>query len=159
MASALGKMSFEDLDGSSAYSKWAAYGQSKLANLLFTFELAQRLGDRRAELRSIACHPGYAATNLQYVGPELEKSRSARIVMELGNNLLAQSAEQGALPTVFASVSPEAHSGEFIGPSGLLRRGPPKPGKAPRAAYDRASMQKLWQISSERTGVGFDALS
>lgn len=159
MASAIGHMDFDDLDGARRYRKWPAYAQSKLANLLFTFELARRLADKRADVCSIACHPGYAATNLQFVGPQMEDSFAGKLLMQLGNSLIAQSAEAGALPTVYAAVDPAARSGDFIGPSGPLWRGAPRPMKARRNAYDRAAMQRLWQISVERTSVDYAALA
>jgi NAD(P)-dependent dehydrogenase (short-subunit alcohol dehydrogenase family) len=155
----IGRMRWDDLDGERRYQKWAAYGQSKLANLLFTFELARRLTAKGAALRALACHPGYASTNLQLVGPGLEGSRLGMLTMKLGNQLFAQSAAGGALPTLYAATAPAAQNGEYIGPSGLFgRAGAPAPLRAMAAAYDNTSMQRLWQVSSERTGVGFDAL-
>ncbi|HEX7478863.1 MAG TPA: hypothetical protein VF331_13740 [Polyangiales bacterium] len=98
-ASNMGQLHWEDLDFAQRYNKWYAYAQSKLANLVFRLELARRLADQQLSLRSVACHPGYAATNLQLVGPSLEGSRLARWVMQAGNRLLAQSADVGAWPT------------------------------------------------------------
>ena len=156
----IGRMRWDDLDGQRNCHKWAAYGQSKLANLLFTFELARRLNARHATQRALACHPGYAATNLQLVGPSMEGSRLGMAMMKLGNKLMAQSAADGALPTLYAATAAAAHSGEYIGPGGLFgRAGPPAPLRAMAAAYDASSMQRLWQISCERTGVSFTELS
>jgi NAD(P)-dependent dehydrogenase (short-subunit alcohol dehydrogenase family) len=158
-ASALAKMRWDDLDGKKSFHPWAAYGQSKLANLLFTFELARRLSELRLDVRSIACHPGYAATNLQFVGPALSGSTLARRVMTVGNRFLAQSAQHGALPLLYASVDPDAQSGDYIGPSGFGGfRGLPGKCTAVRAAYDPAAMKKLWDISVARTGVDYAAL-
>jgi NAD(P)-dependent dehydrogenase (short-subunit alcohol dehydrogenase family) len=156
----LGRMRWDDLDGERSYYKWTAYGQSKLANLLFTFELARRLHARQLTLRALACHPGYADTNLQHVGPSMEGSRLNQWMMKLGNRLIAQSAADGALPTLYAATAPAARSGEYYGPSGLFgRAGSPAPLHAMAAAYDAASMQRLWQVSIERTGVGFEQLA
>jgi NAD(P)-dependent dehydrogenase (short-subunit alcohol dehydrogenase family) len=158
-ASELGRMRFDDLDGATHYEKWRAYFQSKLANLLFSFELAQRLQAKGSALRSVACHPGYAATNLQFVGPQLEGSRLGHALMSLGNRLIAQSAADGALPTLFAATAPAAISGTFVGPDGLFERaGAPHLTRANRRAYDRAAMQQLWTISSQRTGVAYAEL-
>jgi NAD(P)-dependent dehydrogenase (short-subunit alcohol dehydrogenase family) len=159
-AHAIGKMHWDDLDGVKRYHPWAAYGQSKLANLLFTFELARRLSDMRQELRSVACHPGYAATNLQYVGPQQYKSRFGHWIMSLGNRLIAQSAESGAEPTLYAALASDAQSGDYIGPSGFMgRAGAPEKQRAKQAAYDPEALQKLWRISVERTGVDYAVLS
>ena len=156
----IGRMRWDDLDGERSYHKWTAYGQSKLANLLFTFELARRLHARNATQRALACHPGYADTNLQHVGPSMEGSRLNQWMMKIGNRLMAQSAADGALPTLYAATAPAAQSGEYYGPSGLFgRAGPPAPLRAMAAAYDPASVQRLWQVSIERTGVGFEQLA
>lgn len=155
----IGRMRWDDLDGERSYHKWTAYGQSKLANLLFTFELARRLHAKQATQRALACHPGYASTNLQLVGPTMEGSRLGLLMMKLGNQLMAQSAPEGALPTLYAATSPAAQSGEYIGPSGLFgRAGAPAPLKAAAAAYDPVAMQRLWKVSIERTGVTFAEL-
>jgi len=160
LASKIGRMRFDDPSAEKGYHKWLAYGQSKLANLLFTFELARKLSDKGLNARSLACHPGYAATNLQFVGPEMEGSRMGLLLMRAGNRLLGQSAEGGALPTLFAATAPDAQSGEFIGPRGWFgRAGAPGPLSAVPAAHDPAAMQKLWQLSIECTGVDFAALT
>jgi len=159
-ASAIGRLNFDDLDGAKSYHPWRAYGQSKLANLLFTFELARRLSELRVDVRAIACHPGYAATNLQFVGPDQTGSRVARFIMKLGNDVFAQSAEAGALPTLYAAVDPDAQSGDYIGPAGFMgSRGAPAKCTAVRAAYDPETMRRLWEVSVQRTGVDYAALS
>jgi len=156
----IGRMRWDDLDGQRSYHKWTAYGQSKLANLLFTFELARRLRAKHSDVRALACHPGYAATNLQLVGPTLEGSRLMLLTMKVGNRWFAQTAEGGALPTLYAATSPAAQSGEYIGPAGLLGlAGSPAQLKAAAAAYDPQAMQRLWQVSVERTGVPFTELT
>jgi NAD(P)-dependent dehydrogenase (short-subunit alcohol dehydrogenase family) len=158
-ASYLGRMNWDDLDGARKYDRWAAYGQSKLSNLLFTFELARRIAGLRVDVRSIACHPGYAATNLQLVGPELDGSRFGLALMELGNKLFAQSAADGALSTLYAATVSDAQSGDYIGPQGFLgRAGAPGKLRARKAAYDPDAMRRLWEVSVERTGVDYAAL-
>jgi NAD(P)-dependent dehydrogenase (short-subunit alcohol dehydrogenase family) len=156
----MGKMHWDDLDGAKSYHPWVAYGQSKLANLLFVNELARRLSELRQDVRSVACHPGYAATNLQFVGPRETNSKLGHTIMALGNRLLAQSAQDGAEPTLYACLSSDAQSGDFIGPSGIFGwKGAPEKQKARHAAYDPEAMLKLWQVSVERTGVDYAALS
>jgi NAD(P)-dependent dehydrogenase (short-subunit alcohol dehydrogenase family) len=152
----IGNMKWEDLDRANGYSKWGAYGQSKLANLLFAFELERRLRGRNATAMSLACHPGYAATNLQFVGPQITGSHLEKLLMQFGNSVMAQSAEAGAWPTLYAATYPEAKGGEFIGPAGLGHmRGRPEPMAARKAAYNPALMQKLWDVSVARTDVDF----
>lgn len=153
----IGMVRLDDLDRERGYQKWDAYGQSKLANLLFAFELQRRLVGRSAI--SVACHPGYANTNLQYVGPRQEGSRFGMLIMKLGNTLFAQSAEQGAWPTLYAATAADVQGGDFIGPRGLREMwGAPTKVRARRAAYDVELARGLWAASVERTGVGFEAL-
>jgi NAD(P)-dependent dehydrogenase (short-subunit alcohol dehydrogenase family) len=153
----IGMVRLDDLDRARGYAKWEAYGQSKLANLLFTFELQRRLAGRAAI--SVACHPGYAATNLQYVGPEQEGSRLGMLFMKLSNRVFAQSAAAGALPTLYAATAAGVQGGDFIGPDGLREMwGAPTKVRARRAAYDVELARGLWTASVQRSGVGFEAL-
>ncbi|MFP5305026.1 MAG: oxidoreductase, partial [Gammaproteobacteria bacterium] len=109
------------------YNKWDAYGKSKLANLLFTFELDRRLRAAHSGVAAVAAHPGYAATNLQFVGPEQEGSALGRALMRFGNALFAQPASMGALPTLYAATAADVHGGDFIGPGGWQQmRGYPR---------------------------------
>jgi NAD(P)-dependent dehydrogenase (short-subunit alcohol dehydrogenase family) len=152
----VGRMRFDDLMGKRSYSKWGAYGQSKLANLLFTYELQHRLDEAKKDILSVAAHPGYAATNLQAAGPQMEGSRLASAVMDWANRLAAQDAAGGALPTLYAAVSPSVNGGEYFGPAGFMQmNGPPKRVSSSRASHDRAAQQRLWDLSQELTGVGF----
>jgi NAD(P)-dependent dehydrogenase (short-subunit alcohol dehydrogenase family) len=151
-----GAIRFDDLQGERSYSKWGAYAQSKLANLLFTHELGRRLRAAGKKTIVTACHPGYAATNLQQVGPTMAASSVASAVMRLGNGLFAQSADMGALPTLYAAVHPDLAGGEYIGPSGLFElRGYPKIARTSRAAQDEAVAQRLFGVSEELTKVAF----
>ena len=155
-ASEIGKMRWDDLDGARHYEKWSAYGQSKLANLLFTFELAERLEKHGAQLRAVACHPGYAATNLQSVGPTLAGSQLSALVMRVGNSLFAQSAEAGAWPTLFAATDASAKNGDFIGPLAVFQwRGQPGHVQPRKLARNPEVRRRLWEVSVERTGVDF----
>ncbi len=152
----IGKINFADLQSEHSYSDWRAYGQSKLANLLFAYELQRRLEAAGANAGSLAVHPGYASTNLQAVGPSMLDSRLRQGMMRLSNRVLAQSAAMGALPAVYAATSPDAHGGDYVGPDGLFgQRGYPKKVKSSAASYDKATATRLWQVSEDLTGVVF----
>ena len=151
-----GRMRFDDLQGERSYSKWPAYGQSKLANLLFTYELERRLRRAGRKTISVAAHPGYASTNLQTVGAKMEGSSFGEAFMKFGNWLLAQSAERGALPQVYAAVHPEVQGGQYFGPDGLFEMaGFPRAVQSNAASRDEAVAQRLWQASEQLTKVTF----
>jgi NAD(P)-dependent dehydrogenase (short-subunit alcohol dehydrogenase family) len=148
----IGRIRFGDLQGERRYNNWLWYGQSKLANLMFAFELQRRATEAGSDLRSLAVHPGYARTNLQFAAPP----RYEQAVMKV-TNLLAQTADMGALPTLYAATAPDVPGGSFIGPDGLLeQRGYPHIVTASRRAYDEDSWRRLWEISQELTGVSYD---
>jgi NAD(P)-dependent dehydrogenase (short-subunit alcohol dehydrogenase family) len=156
----IGRMSWDDLDGARHYHKWAAYGQSKLANLLFAYELQRRLQAKHARAVSVACHPGYASTNLQQVGPQLEGARVALAIYRLGNALIAQSAEKGAWPTLCAATSPEISGGDYVGPGGPFElSGTPVKVRSIAASHDEEAARRLWELSVERTGAGYAELA
>jgi NAD(P)-dependent dehydrogenase (short-subunit alcohol dehydrogenase family) len=145
-AHVIGRIDFDDLMGERRYGRWRAYGQSKLANLLFAAELDRRLGDR---LTSVAAHPGYAATHLQQGQgqPLFEK------LMALGNALAAQSAAQGAWPSLRAATDPAVEGNDFFGPHLLELRGAPVRVGRTSAAKDPVAAARLWDVSEELTGV------
>jgi NAD(P)-dependent dehydrogenase (short-subunit alcohol dehydrogenase family) len=148
-----GRMAFDDLHGEKKYGPWSAYGQSKLSNLLFMAELDRRLRAAASPVRSVAAHPGYAATNLQSTSPRWHEA----CFMSIGNRLVAQSAAQGALPTLYAATHPELDGGVYIGPDGWFEmRGHPVPVSRSAAAQDVIAAARLWQISEELTGVAFN---
>jgi NAD(P)-dependent dehydrogenase (short-subunit alcohol dehydrogenase family) len=156
----LGRIDFDDLQGERSYGKWRAYAQSKLANLLFAYELGRRLAKRGAGAISTACHPGYAATNLQFVGPRLEGSSLGERIMSLGNRLFSQDAAHGALPTLYAAAAPDVVNGDFIGPDGFMEnRGHPKKVRSTARSHDPEAARRLWEVSEELTGVSYEALS
>jgi NAD(P)-dependent dehydrogenase (short-subunit alcohol dehydrogenase family) len=156
----IGQMRWDDLEGQRRYHKWEAYGQSKLANLLFAFELQRRLQARGAGAISVACHPGYANTNLQQVGPTLHGSPVRVAFYRVANALFAQSAERGALPTLYAATAPDVRGGDYIGPDGVGEiAGWPRKVQASRAAYDAEAARRLWDVSVQRTGVDYRALA
>ncbi|HYD49021.1 MAG TPA: oxidoreductase [Terriglobales bacterium] len=152
----IGKIDFDDLQGERRYSKWPAYGQSKLANLLFTYELQRRLAAAGKSTIAVACHPGYASTNLQGIGPKMAGSSWMGLLMDAGNRLFAQSAQMGAMPTMYAATAPEVQGGDYIGPGGFGEVwGPPVKVKSNAASQDRETAKRLWQVSEELTGVAF----
>lgn len=155
----LGEMRWDDLQWEKGYAKWGAYGQSKLANMLFTAELDARLRRRGLDVKAVACHPGYAATNLQHVGPQMEGSRLVAGIMTLGNRLFSQSAADGALPTIYAAVAPEVEGNDYIGPDGFqnMKGAPAKNGRSARAK-DAEAAKRLFALSEQLTGVRFGAL-
>lgn len=153
-----GSIKFDDLMGERSYSPWGAYNQSKLANLLFTYELSRKLSAAGKRTIAVAAHPGYSATNLQGVGAKMTGSKLSAWVMDVGNSLLAQSAGMGALPTLFAATSPEVKSGEYFGPDGFMEmKGHPRKVDSNGKSKDTAAAQKLWEASEKLTGVRFPA--
>jgi len=152
-----GRIDFDDLQGEADYSPWGAYAQSKLANLLFAYELDRRLRRASASVTSVACHPGYAATNLQRRGPEQAGSRLRLWLMEAMNTLVAQSAEAGAWPLLYAATSPAIDGGEYVGPGGFMNmRGRPTVQESSDRSYDEETARRLWSVSEELTGVSLD---
>ena len=133
------------------YRPWGAYGQSKLANLMFAFELQRRLTAAGSPLRSMAAHPGYAATELQS-----HSHSAASRFMALANSVMAQSAEQGALPELYAATAPSLTGGEYVGPDGLFQqRGYPKLVKSTKRSHDLAVAAELWTLSERLTGISY----
>ena len=151
----IGKIDFDDLQHEKSYRRWEAYGQSKLANLLFTYELQRRLIAAGSPLRAVACHPGYAATNLQF---HTESFQDA--AMGLFNKVFAQSSAMGALPTLYAATVPDIPPAAFVGPDGVgEQRGHPKLVGSNRRSKDEVAAARLWTESERLTGVtyAFDA--
>jgi NAD(P)-dependent dehydrogenase (short-subunit alcohol dehydrogenase family) len=147
-----GRINFDDLQSERSYQRWLAYCQSKLANLLFMYELQRRLDAAGSPLRSVAAHPGYAATNLQSHTESIQDR-----IMALGNRLLAQSDEQGAWPTLYAATTPELRGGSYVGPDGFLeQRGNPKLVGSSSAARNEQTAHRLWEVSEDLTGVHYE---
>jgi NAD(P)-dependent dehydrogenase (short-subunit alcohol dehydrogenase family) len=150
-----GAIDFDDLNWErKRYRPWRAYGQSKLANLLFTSELQRRLTHAGSPVKATAAHPGYAATNLQ----SHSGSRLMAFAMEqIGNRVLAQDAAAGSLPTLYAAVA-DIPGDSFAGPSGpfgLGLRGAPTLVARSAAARDEQVARRLWAVSETLTGVSF----
>ena len=148
----IGRIDFDDLNWERrSYRAWQAYGQSKLANLLFTAELQRRLTEAGSTVLAMAAHPGYAATNLQFhSGKKLQDW-----VSQVGNAVLGQSEEGGALPTLYAATA-DVPGNSFAGPGGFMeQRGPAKLVGRTGAAKDMDVARRLWEVSEELTGVRF----
>jgi len=149
----MGRIDFEDLQSERRYRRWGAYGQSKLADLMFALELDRRLRRAGSTVKSLAAHPGYAATNLQTAAAPI----ADRLVMQLTNLLVAQSADMGALPSLYAATHPGLEGGSYIGPDGIGEfRGHPHLVSPSRAARDEQVAARLWEVSEELTGVRFE---
>jgi NAD(P)-dependent dehydrogenase (short-subunit alcohol dehydrogenase family) len=147
-----GRIDFDDLQSERSYRRWRAYGQSKLANLLFTFELERRLRETDSELIALAAHPGYSATNLQFAATPSRVERLGSVVL---NRVVAQSAAQGAKPTLYAATA-ALPGGSFVGPDGFQEmRGEPTLVTPTRAARDPETALRLWDVSEQLTDVRF----
>jgi NAD(P)-dependent dehydrogenase (short-subunit alcohol dehydrogenase family) len=152
----IGRMNFDDLHGEKRYFRWAAYGQTKLANLLFALELQRRADAAGADLLSVAAHPGYAATNLQYQANNLTGLPIDKLVNKAMNALVAQSDGMGALPTLYAAVE-DLPGGTYVGPDGFAeQRGHPTIATPTSRARDEDDARRLWEVSEKLTGVRFD---
>jgi NAD(P)-dependent dehydrogenase (short-subunit alcohol dehydrogenase family) len=149
LAHKVGKIDFENLNAEKGYDKAVAYGRSKLANLLFTFELQRRLEAAESEVSATAAHPGWAGTDLQ---------RHSRII-RFFNAFFAQSPLMGALSTLRAATDPGARGGDYFGPRGIFEmRGCPVRVAASRAAGNERDAQRLWEVSEQLTEVSFPAV-
>ena len=151
-----GRIDFDDLESARFYGRWTAYCQSKLANLLFAFELDRRLSGSAAI--AVAAHPGFASTNLQVAGPFLGGGHAlSAALMRAGTVTVSQSAAHGAWPTLHAATAPDVSGGDFFGPRGLGQiRGRPVRVTAAATAYDREVAARLWAVSEQLTGVVYD---
>ena len=148
-ASYFGRIAFDDLQGEQRYDAWAAYAQSKLANVMTALELQRRLDAQGAEVRSLAAHPGLARTNLQPTSVAARGSRVEALAYRLMDPLF-QSAAMGALPQLLAATAPAAKPGGFYGPGGLGNlKGYPKACRIAPAALDAAACTRLWDVSEE----------
>ena len=141
------------------YSPQQAYADSKLANILFAFELDRKLKEKNLSVESIACHPGFSATNLQNT-EENENSFFRDIGMKIAKKILAQSPEKGSLPMVYAAGSGKLSGGEYIGPGGLMNmRGLPEKQEVSESGRDQDSAERLWTVSKDLTDTDYEILN
>jgi NAD(P)-dependent dehydrogenase (short-subunit alcohol dehydrogenase family) len=154
----MGSIDLDDLNYEHRkYSAWSAYGQSKLANLAFMAELDRRARAADWQLRSVAAHPGFAATNLQFAGPKMAHNPVGKQLTRLMNAVGGQSAESGARPQLYAATMDDVRGGEYFGPSGPFEsRGAPTRVGRSSAAQDPRVAARLWDLSEELTGVRYD---
>ncbi|NEW46313.1 oxidoreductase [Nocardia cyriacigeorgica] len=151
-AHAMGAIDLDDLNWQRRnYQRWPAYGQAKLANLMFAYELQRKLTAAGWSKLSVAAHPGYAATELQSHTESIQDT-----VMAVGNRIFAQSAEMGALPELYAATA-DVEPGAYYGPTGWrgLRGYPGRSGSSKRSK-DEETARRLWELSERLTGVTFD---
>lgn len=152
---ASGELDLDDIDRDERYSPSAAYAGSKLANLWFAYELERRLRRAGHPARSVACHPGMAATQITQSTTLAKRAQWLAGVLVWGNALVAQPAEKGAWPTLYA-VAMNVPGGAYVGPTGLFgTRGVPAVVRSSSKSYDEASAARLWDISEKRTGLRF----
>jgi NAD(P)-dependent dehydrogenase (short-subunit alcohol dehydrogenase family) len=148
-----GRIHFDDLHGNHDYGRMKYYAQSKLANVVFALELHRRLRANGFGIRSVLAHPGITATNLLSSGP----TGLTRMVMKMGNKMVAQDVEMGALPQIYAAAGADVESGQFYGPDGRGEgKGFPTLVEPLVEARDRELARRLWDISAELTGVHID---
>ena len=141
-----GSIDFNNLNWEKGYRKGPAYGRSKLANLLFTYELQRRLEERGSNTIAVAAHPGWTETNLQVHSP----------MIKFMNRFLAQEPPMGALPTLYAATAPDVKGGQYFGPGGLGElKGHPKRVRSNRKSRDKTLAARLWDVSEELTGTRF----
>jgi len=143
-----GNINFDDLNWEKRkYKPWKAYGDSKIANLYFTYELKKKLEASNSSTKVAAAHPGWTATELQ---------RHSGFFVGILNVLFAQTIEMGALPTLYAATAENVNSGEYFGPSNWQEwRGYPKKVESNRLSHDNKIAAKLWEVSEKLTGVHF----
>jgi len=143
----LGKLDFNDLNWETRkYKKWKAYGDSKISNLYFTYQLQRRLEETGADVTAAAAHPGWTATELQR-----HDSLSSGL-----NRFFAQGIEMGALPMLYAAVGPDVNGGDYFGPSGFMEmKGYPKKTESNGLSKDKQIAERLWDVSEKLTGVRF----
>ncbi|MGH3553565.1 MAG: oxidoreductase, partial [Mycobacterium sp.] len=142
---------FDDLQSERSYDRVAAYGQSKLANLLFTYELQRRLADQQKNTVAVAAHPGGSNTELTRNLPWVLKPAAVAL-----GPVLFQSPAMGALPTLRAATDPDVEGGQYYGPDGLgEQRGHPKLVSSSGQSHDEDLQRRLWTVSEELTGVKY----
>lgn len=148
-----GHIHFDDVDLETGYAPRKAYQQSKLANASFGLELDRRLRAAGSPIKSVLAHPGYSDTNLQSTGP----TGLMKTILAVGNKVVAQGAEAGARPSLYAATAPDVQGGEYYGPDGFQEmRGNPTKVKVIPEGSDPEIARMLWDLSEERTGVRFD---
>jgi NAD(P)-dependent dehydrogenase (short-subunit alcohol dehydrogenase family) len=152
-----GKIVFDDLQAEKKYSPWGAYNASKLANILFAKELDRRARVSGSKLVSLPVHPGISVTSIIDNGPGMKGLKMG--IFKIFGPVLMQPDTAGALPTLYAATSAEAHSGDYIGPDGFMEfKGAPVVVKPRANGLDEATGERLWAVSGQLTGVVYPSL-
>jgi NAD(P)-dependent dehydrogenase (short-subunit alcohol dehydrogenase family) len=152
----MGEIRFDDINWEKGYSKWKAYGMSKLANIHFTHELADKVAARGIDIRVVAAHPGYSDSKLIEKGPEMNGHNLLVKAGRFVNSLVAQRTEMGALPQLYAATAPDAVHRGYYGPGGFGgMRGYPKRTYPQRKKVSTDVQERLWALSEKMTGVAF----
>jgi len=156
LAHYIGKIRFEDIHWEKGYKKWSAYGMSKLANLLFIRELANRLIESGGSVTVAAAHPGYADTELQAKSSRMKGNNLGAASMNLINKVVAQTGAKGALPTLYAATAEGISQGDYFGPGGLMKlHGWPVPDSPSKKLVNNEVARRLWEVSESLTGIEF----
>ena len=152
-----GQLNFDDLQSKKNYGPMRAYQQSKLADLMFAFELDRRLRGANSRVMSVAAHPGVASTNLFQAGDYSSFEKTIRNFVGHAISLVLNTDAEGALPTLYAATAHDAESGGYYGPQGFqeMRGAEVEPSKVARQALDTAAAARLWQVCEDLTGIQF----
>ncbi|PDV96722.1 oxidoreductase [Candidatus Chloroploca asiatica] len=153
-----GRINFDDLMGKRNYGRWEAYGQSKLANIFFTFELQKRLHAAGFDTITNTSHPGLVIGNLQENSVAQSGTQLEALLYRVIQPILAQDIHMGVLPMLYGMTAPDAKGGVFYGPETFNMRGYPAEQKANKAAYDAAALTRFWEVSEQLTGVRYAVL-
>ncbi len=146
-----GKIDFDNLNSEKKYSKWGAYSMSKLACIMFAYELQRRIDLAGVNAISVAAHPGLSNTNLAHHLPGFMEKLFAPLT-----SLIGQSAKEGAKPTLMAALDPDVKGGEYYGPTGFMEyKGEPGKVKSSDKSHEVRTAQRLWEVSEKLTGKEF----
>ena len=151
-----GTINFDDLMGEKAYGRWGTYGQSKLANIVFTFELQKRLTAAGVDTITNTSHPGLVMGNLQSNSVEQSNTKMEGLLYRIIGPIMAQDVKMGVLPQLYGSAAKEAKGGVFYGPKTFNMRGYPAEKQANKEAYNADILKRFWAVSEKLTGVTFD---
>lgn len=155
-ANFFGSINFDDLMGEEDYSRWGAYGQSKLANVFFTFELDKRLKAAGFDTMANVSHPGLVIGNLQANSAEQSGARIEALLYQLAKLIVARDVSKGVEPMLYAMTADEAKGGVLYEPRYFHHFGPVAEARANEAAYDAQARQRFWEISEALTGIDYD---
>lgn len=152
----MGRIRFKDIHWENRYRKWGAYSMSKLSNLLFTKELSRRISSNGNSVTVVSAHPGYSNTELQTKGAIMRGSKLGARSFRMANWLVAQSAEKGALPSLYAATAEGVDQGDYYGPGGFMRmKGWPALDRPNSKRVTDNVARELWELSESLTGLEF----